>query len=151
MFKLEHHRQKVCDVLLNTTSCVDHAECAWDQTESACLTSDEYRVARAVNAVRGHRGGFEEAAIAIGTDVSSIFASVGVSRAPRYPGVLGCQVECEGHGLDEAACDDKPHYCEWSRSRQQCRSRGWRGRRVPSGFPHLRVDPRVSHVGRRVV
>ena len=122
MFKLEHHRQKVCDVLLNTTSCVDHAECAWDQTESACLTSDEYRVARAVNACVDTASGFEEAAIAIGTDVSSIFASVGVSRAPRYPGVLGCQVECEGHGLDEAACDDKPHYCEWSRSRQQCRS-----------------------------
>ena len=122
MFKLEHHRQKVCDVLLNSTSCVDHAECAWDQTESACLTSDEYRVARAVNACADTASGFEEAAIAIGTDVSSIFASVGVSRAPRYPGVLGCQVECEGHGLDEAACDDKPHYCEWSRSRQQCRS-----------------------------
>ena len=122
MVKLDYHEQEVCVVLGDSTSCDGHAECAWDQTEGACFTSVEYRIANAVNACVDTASRFEEAATAINTDVSSIFEVVGISRASRYPGVLGCQAECEGYGLDEAACDDKPHYCEWSRSRKQCRS-----------------------------
>ena len=121
MFKLEHHRQKVCDVLLNSTSCVDHAECAWDQTESACLTSDEYRVARAVNACADTAFGFEEAAIAIGP-MCRPSSRRSASRERRD--ILACwgaRWSARVTAWTRRRADDKPH-CEWSRSRQQCRS-----------------------------
>lgn len=132
LVELEAYGDQVCfnnNNVNNETACVADARCGWQELNpTGCAASPDAYTVAAVNACVDYdpTGLFwvamtEMPAFAhLPGGIDGAFARLNTERVSKYPGQVGCQLDCESARYDIAGCDAKPYYCRWSTDRQRC-------------------------------
>ena len=132
LVELEAYGDQVCfnnNNVSNETACVADARCGWQELNpTGCAASPDAYTVAAVNACVDYdpTGLFwvamtEMPAFAhLPGGIDGAFARLKTERVSKYPGQVGCQLDCESARYDIAGCDAKPYYCRWSTDRQRC-------------------------------
>ena len=128
--ELDAYHDQVCFFMPDETACNADSLCAWDSiwVPGGCGPSPDSYTVTAMNACvyYDQTGNFWESTktlsafadlLAGGFDGS--FERSNVERI-KYPGDVGCQLQCENWGYDQAACDAKPYYCQWNSDVSRC-------------------------------
>ena len=128
--ELDAYHDQVCFFMHDETACNADSLCAWDSiwVPGGCGPSPDSYTVTAMNACvyYDQTGNFWESTktlsafadlLAGGFDGS--FERSNVERI-KYPGDVGCQLQCENWGYDQAACDAKPYYCQWNSDVSRC-------------------------------